>query len=151
MICAIATYANRGPAGNSTRIVAARIGTRLTRNRAEPTGRINDYGGYACRRQRAMIQTKLVIIATTLNTIRYSIVLSHCLTGDETGVSALGTMSRSAHPGQGCPQRSQLQPACASVSLTGNSSNATSFNISLVISASLVNNRAVFIESLLVR
>ena len=30
-----------------------------------------------------MIQTKLVIIATTLNTIRYSILLFHCLTGDE--------------------------------------------------------------------
>ena len=83
--------------------------------------------------------------------IRHSICLCHCLTGDETGVSALGTMERSTPPGQGCPQRSQLQPACISVSRTGNSSNATSFNISLVVSASSVNSRLVFIESLLVQ
>ena len=106
--------------------------------------------GYAFRRQRPTIHTYAIMIAATLNTIRYSIVLSHCLTGDETGVSALGTMSRSTHPGQGCPQQSQLQPACASASRAGISSNATSFNISLVVSASLVNNRVVFIESLLV-
>ena len=49
--------------------------------------------GYAFRRQRPTIHTYAIIIAATLNTIRYSIVLSHCLTGDETGVSALGTMS----------------------------------------------------------
>ena len=48
--CAIATYANLAPPTDSTRIVVAVIGTRLTRNRAEPTRRINDYGGYACRR-----------------------------------------------------------------------------------------------------
>src|SRR6266536_1777991 len=60
-------------------------------------------------------------------------------------------MSRSTHPGQRCPQRSQLQPACASVSRTDNSSNATFFNISLVVSASSVNNSVFFIESLLVR
>ena len=98
-----------------------------------------------------MIHVYAIIIAATLNTIRYSIVLSHCLTGDETGVSAFGTMSRCTHPGQGCPQRSQLQPACASVSRTSNSPNATSFNISLVVSNSSVNNRVFFIESFLVR
>jgi hypothetical protein len=66
---------NRGPPpGNSKRTVAALL-ARLTRNRAEPIGRINNFGGYAFRRQRPMIQTKLVIIATTLNTIRYSILL----------------------------------------------------------------------------
>jgi hypothetical protein len=63
------------PPGNSTRIVVA-VSARLTRNRAEPIGRINNYGGYAFHRQRPMIQTKLVIIATTLNTIRYSIFTS---------------------------------------------------------------------------
>jgi hypothetical protein len=98
-----------------------------------------------------MIHVYAIIIAATLNTIRYSIVLSHCVTGDETGVSALGTMSWLTHPGQGCPHRSQLQLVCASVSRTTNSSNATSFNISLVVSASSVNNRVFFIESLLVR
>ena len=62
-----------------------------------------------------------------------------------------GTTSRLTHPGQGCPQRSQLQSACASASRSGNTSNAMFFNISLVVSASSVNNRVVFIESLLVR
>jgi len=104
--------------------------------------------GYAFRRQRPMIHTNAIIIAATLNTIRYSIWLSHWLTGDETRLSAVGTR-RLTHPGQGCPQRSQLQPACASESRIANSSNATSFNISLVISASSVNNRLAFIESLL--
>lgn len=98
-----------------------------------------------------MIQTKLVINATTPNTIRYSISLSHCLTGDETGVPASGRMSRSTHPGQGCPQRSHLLPGNASVSRTGRSSNATSFNIRLFVLVSSVNNRVVFIESPLVQ
>jgi len=39
--------------------------------------------GYAFRRQRPTIPTNAIIIAATLITIRYSIVLSHCLTGDE--------------------------------------------------------------------
>ena len=39
--------------------------------------------GYAFRRQRPTIHTYAIIIAATLSTIRYSIVLSHCLTGDE--------------------------------------------------------------------
>jgi len=95
-----------------------------------------------------MIHTYAIIIAATLNTISASMSLSHCLTDVETGVSASGTMSRLTHPGQGCPQRSQLQPACASVSRTGNSSNATSFNISLAVSASSLNKRVGFIESL---
>jgi hypothetical protein len=98
-----------------------------------------------------MIHTYAIIIAATLNTIRYSISLFHCLTGDETGVAASGTTSRLTHPGQGCPQRSQLQLACASASRSGNTSNAMFFNISLVVSASSVNNRVVSIESLLVR
>jgi len=97
-----------------------------------------------------MIHTYAIIIAATLNTIRYSICYLTCLTGDETGVFALGSMSGLTHPGQGCPQRSQLQPACASVLRTGNSSHAMFFNISLVVSASSVNNRVFFIESLLV-
>ena len=74
--------------------------------------------------------------------------LSHCLTDGDTGVDAPGAMSRFTHPGQGCPQRSQLQPTCASASRAGNSSNATSFNINLVVSASSVNKRVGFIESL---
>jgi len=98
-----------------------------------------------------MIHTYAIIIRATLNTIRVSISLAHCLTDDETEVFALGTMSRSTHPGQGCPQRSQLQPACASVSRTRDSSNATPFNINLFVSASSVNNKVVFIESLLVQ
>jgi len=98
-----------------------------------------------------MIHTYAIIIAATLNTIRYSISLSHCLTSDETDVSASGTISRPTHPGQGCPQRSQLQPACASLWRTGNLSNATFFNISLVVTASSVSNIVAFIESLLVR
>src|SRR4030095_382629 len=96
-------------------------------------------------------QTNAIIIAATLNTIGYSISLSHCLTGDETGVFALGMMSQSTHPRRGWPQRSQLQPACASVSRTANPSNATCFNISLPVSTSSVNNRVVFIESLLLQ
>src|SRR5262245_34006905 len=96
-----------------------------------------------------MIHTNVIISAATLNTIRYSILLSHCLTDDETGVSALGTMSRLIHLGQGCPQRSQLQPTCGSVSRTCNSSNGTSCNINLVVSVSSLNKRVGFIESLL--
>jgi hypothetical protein len=57
--------------------------------------------GYAFRAQRAMMHTYAIIITPTLNTIRYSIFLSHCLTHAESGVSALGTMSRSTHAGQG--------------------------------------------------
>ena len=106
---------------------------------------------YAFRRQWPMIHTYAIIIAATLNTIRYSISLFHCLTGDETGVSASGTASRLTHPGQGCPQRSQLQPPCASAWRSGNLSNAMFFNISLAVSVSSVNKRVVFIESLLVR
>ena len=56
---------------------------------------------YACCRQRAIIQTYAVIIATTVNTIRYSISFSQCLTGGETGVSGLSTTSGLTHPGQG--------------------------------------------------
>src|SRR5262245_3077189 len=95
-----------------------------------------------------MIHTYIIIIAATLNTIMVSILSSHCLTDDKTGVSAPGTMSGLTQPGQGCPQRSQLQPACASVSRSGNSSDATSFNISLVVSVSSPNKRVGFIESL---
>ena len=50
-----------------------------------------------------MIQTKLVIIATTLNTIRYSISLFHCLTGDEIGVSASGEQRAVNTPRTGMP------------------------------------------------
>ena len=63
------------PPINSTRIVAALLA-------------LNDYGRYVCRGQRPRIQTYAIIIAATLNTIRHSAVLSHCLTGDETGASA---------------------------------------------------------------
>ena len=73
------------------------------------------------------------------------------LIDDETGVSAPDTTSGLTHPGHGCPQRSQLQPTCASISRTGNSSNVTSFNISLVVSASSLNKRVGFIESLRMR
>ena len=37
-----------------------------------------------------MIHTYAIIIAATLITIRYSILLPHCLTGDETGVLRTG-------------------------------------------------------------
>ena len=95
-----------------------------------------------------MIHTYIIIIAATLNTISISILLSYCLTDDETGVSEPGAMLGLTHPGQGWPQRSQLQPACASVSRSDNSSNGTSFNISLFVSASSLNRRVGFIESL---
>ena len=98
-----------------------------------------------------MIQTKVIIIAATLNTIRYSIYLPRCLTGDEIGASTFGPMLRPTQPGHGWPQRSQLQPACASLSRTANSSIAFSFNISLTVSGSSRNKKVGFIESLLVR
>ena len=49
-----------------------------------------------------MIHTNAIIIAATLNTIRYSISLFHCLTGDETGSVGFGYDAVDAH-GTGMP------------------------------------------------
>src|SRR5436190_19894640 len=58
-----------------------------------------------------MIQTNAIIIAATLNTIRYSISLSHCLTDDdETGVSALGAMSRRRTRDEDAPSDRNCSP-----------------------------------------
>src|SRR5215469_2143758 len=98
-----------------------------------------------------MIQTYAIIIAATLNTISYSISLSHRLTRDETGVSALGTMSWSTHPGQGCPQRSQLQPRLPLPGRVAVGSGAAFISCSLAAPISSFNKRIVFIGGLLFR
>jgi hypothetical protein len=46
--------------------------------------------GYAFRRQRPMIHTYAIIIAATLNTIRYSIDYVSCLAGNEIGSANCG-------------------------------------------------------------
>ena len=98
-----------------------------------------------------MIQTKAIIIAATVNTMRYSIYLPRCLTADEIGTSAFVCSLRSRHPTHGWPQRSQLRPARASLSRTVATADVNSFNISLAVWGSSLNKGIGFIESLLVR
>lgn len=104
--------------------------------------------GYAFCRDRPTIHTYAIIMAATLNTIRYSIRYVTVRLVMKPGSLFRVSCSGGRDPGHGWPQRSQLPLACASLSRTGTSSNATSFNISLVVSVSSVNNRALFIESL---
>ncbi len=64
---------------------------------------------YACCRQRARIQTYAVIIATTLNTIRYSMCYLISSSALKSEASFSVDTTRSTQPGHGWPQRSQLQ------------------------------------------
>ena len=100
---------------------------------------------YACHRHRPMIQTYAVIIATTLNTIRYSMLLAHSSKGNENGRSPFSSALLWPQPEQGWPQRSQLQPATASVSCTGAPVGAGFSSSSLACTVSSFNKRVVFI------
>ena len=91
---------------------------------------------YACRRHRPMIQTYAVIIATTLNTIRYSMLLAHSSKGNENGRSPFSSTLLWPQPEQGWPQRSQLQPATASASPSFTLAGAAFCNSNLVCTVS---------------
>ena len=104
---------------------------------------------YVCRRQRPMIQTYAVIIATTLNTIRYSMLLAHSSKGNENGRSPFSSTLLWPQPEQGWPQRSQLQPATASASPSFTLAGAAFCNSNLVCTVSSFKNRVVFMYLLL--
>jgi hypothetical protein len=68
------------------------------------------------------------------------------LAGAEIENCAFGCTLRSSQPGHGWPQRSQLQPAIASVSRSITLVGAMFCNISLAGLVSSFNNRVVFIS-----